>query len=342
MKMESPSIVMSFLFFTILLVLGFGLNGWSLSGIILLLTVGLSFLMVSIDIEAIKKSWSEKRCDFDIIVTSFLYKPDEDPRSTSDFVGDNFNFCMKQSIQEFLKVLLTPLFGALGKQLNVANGLVDVMNVLRGMKAEMMRSFQKLFDPIFDRFQKTGMALSQNMQKMYSAMKRVGGVAIATVYLGMSLQVSIENWMAFIIKVVMIIMGIIAGLFAILFFGLIPFIGILLTTLVVLAEGGVNTGGLGSVFCFAPETKVRLQNGTVKAIDRLTVKDVLEDGGEVEGILRTTSAGEQLYSLKGIIVSGSHMVWSEEKDDWIPVSESSLATPVFLKPSYVAFGFFPI
>lgn len=335
MKMESPSIIMTFLFFTILLVLGFGLNGWSLSAIILLLTVGLSFLMVSIDIESIKKSWSEKRCDLDILVTSFLYKPDEDPRSTSDFVGDNFNFCMKQSIQGFLKVLLTPLYGALGKQLGVTNGLIDVMNVLRSMKGEMMRSFQKLFDPVLDRFQKTGMAMSQNMQHMYSAMKRIGGVAIATVYLGMSLQVSIENWMGFIIKVVMIIMGIIAALFALLFFGLIPVIGILITTIAVLAEGGVNTGGLGSVFCFDPDTKVRLQNGTVKTIDRLTVNDILEDGGNVEGILRTTSTGEQLYSLEGITVSGAHLVWSEEKEDWIPVSESFLAIPVFLKPNYL-------
>jgi hypothetical protein len=334
-KMESPSVIMTVVFFTTLLVVGFGLNGWSLSAVILLMTIGLSFLMVSIDIEAIKKSWSEKRCDLDIIMTSFLYQPDEDPRSTSEFVGDNFQFCMKQTIQEFLKVLMTPLFGALGKQVGVANGLVDVMNVLRNMKGEMMRSFQKLFDPIFDRFQKTGMALSQNMQHMYSAMKRIGGVAIATVYLGMSLQVSIENWMAFVIKVVMIMMGIIASLFAVLFFGLIPFIGILITTLVVLGEGGVNTGGLGSVFCFDPATKVCLQNGTVKTIDRLSVKDILEDGGIVEGVLRTSSAGEQLYSLNGILVSGSHLVWSETREDWIPVSESSLAKPVFVKPDYL-------
>lgn len=328
------SILLLLVFLTILLIVGFGFNGWSLSAILLAMTVGLSFLMTGLDIEMIKKNWSENRCNLDILLTSFLYQPETDERPTGEFVRENFDFCIRQSIQDVLKVLLTPLFGALGKEMEVAQGLTEAMNGLRTIKSGMMSSFQKLFDPIYQRFIHTGIAYSQGFQRMLSAMKRIGGIAIASLYLGMSLQVSIQNFVDFVIRVVLIMMGIIASLFVVLFFGLVPFLFILITTVAVLAEGGVDTGGLGSVFCFDPATKVRLQDGTVKTIDRLSVGDRLENDAEVEGILRTKSLNEQLYSLHGILVSGSHLVWSEE-EGWIPVSELDSAVPVFQRPSFL-------
>jgi hypothetical protein len=329
------SILLLLVFLSILLFVGFGFNGWSLSAILLALTVGLSFLMTGLDIETIKSRWAENRCTLDILLTSFLYKPDTDARPTGEFVRENFDFCIRQSIQDVLKVLLTPLFAALGKEMEVAQGLTEAMNGLRTIKGGMMSSFQKLFDPIYQRFLHTGIAYSQGFQRMLSAMKRIGGIAIASLYLGMSLQVSIQNFVDFVIRVVMIMMGIIASLFIVLFFGLVPFLFILITTLAVLAEGGVDTGGLGSVFCFDPSTKVKLKDGTVKAIDRLSVGDTLENNAEVEGVLRTKALNEQLYSVHGILVSGSHLIWSEEEDEWIPVSEMENATPVFQRPPFL-------
>jgi hypothetical protein len=328
------SILLSLVFFTLLLVLGFGLNGWSLAAIIIGFTIGLSFLMAGIDIESIKENWGNRRCEFDILLTSFLYKPTSDTRTVNDFMNENFEFCTRQTIQDFLKVLLTPLYTVLGKQLDVANGLSETMNMFRTMRANMMESFQKIFDPIFERFLHTGIAFSQNFQRMLSAMKRIGGIAVSTLYLGMSLQVSIENFVKFVIRIVMIIMGILISMFILLFFALFPVLPVILGTVAALAAAGIGVAGAG-VFCFDPHTKVKLQDGTVKCIDRLTLGEKLEDGGEVEGVLRSTTSGEQMYSLYGIIVSGSHLVWSEESQDWIQVKDSTLANPVFQKPAHL-------
>ena len=327
------SIVLSLLIFTTVLILGFGFNGWVLSAILLGLTAGLGFLMSFIDIQAVKENWKDRRCELDILLTAFLYKDASDERTSSDFMSENFQFCVKKTIREFIEALLAPLLLVLGKELQATEVLTQVMNGLRDMKATMMSSFQKIFNPIYQRFLHTGLAFSQNFQRFYSAMKRIGGMAVATLYMGMGLQVSIENFVAFVIKVVLIILGIIAALFILLFFSLVPFLFILITTVAVLAEGGINTGGLGSVFCFDPATSVRLKNGTIKAIDRLSVGDILEDGGSVEGVLRTTAMGEQMYSVNGIYVSGSHLVWDE--DEWIPVKDLASATPVVWKPSFL-------
>lgn len=327
--------MLSMMIFTVVLAVGFGLNAWTLSAIILGMTVGLGFLMTIIDIQGVKESWRDRRCELDIMLTAFLYKSGEDERSTTEFMNENFEFCVKKTIREFVQTLITPLLALLGKEIDAAAVLTEVMNGLRDMKSNMMDSFKKLFNPIYQRFLNTGIAFSQNFQRFLSAMKRVGGMAIATLYLGMSLQVAIENFVAFVIKVVLIIMGIIASMFILLFFGLIPFLFILITTVAVLAEGGVNTGGLGSVFCFDPDTSVRLKDGSKRTIDRLSVGDVLEDGGVVEGVLRTMANQEQMYSVKGIHVSGSHLIWSGDKNDWIPVSELPFAVATSRRPSYL-------
>lgn len=329
------SVLLPLTVFIIVLLIGFGLNGWTLSAIILALTAGLGFMMSMIDIQAVKDSWKDRRCDLDIMLTAFLYKRSDDERSMNEFMSENFDFCMRKSIREFLGTLMTPLLAVLGKEIDSTVVLTEVMNGLREMKSNMMQSFQKIFNPIYQRFIHTGIAFSQNFQRLYSAMKRIGGIAVASLYLGMSLQISIKNFVDFVIKVVMIMMGIIAGLFVILFFGLVPFLFILITTVAVLAEGGVDTGGLGSVFCFDPNTSVRLKNGTTKIIDKLFVGEELEDGSIVEGVLRTATLGEQMYSVNGIIVSGSHLLWNEDSEEWIPVKDSLFATPTLRKPTHL-------
>ena len=328
------SVLLSLAVFTIVLFVGFGLNGWSLSALILGMTVGLGFFMSLVDIEAVKDAWKDRRCELDIMLTAFLYKRSDDSRPMNEFMSENFDFCMRKTIREFLATLLTPLLGLLGKEIDATAVLTEFFNGFRDMKSNMMNSFQKIFDPIYQRFLHTGMAFSQNFQRFYSAMRRIAGIAVSTLYLGMSLQISIRNFVDFVIKVVLIMMGIIAGLFVVLFFGLVPFLFILITTVAVLAEGGINTGGLGSVFCFDPQTLIGMKEGNKKTLDSLAVGEILEDGSVVEGVLRVSTHNEQMYSLNGILVSGSHLVWLEE-DGWIPVKDHPLSTATLRRPSHL-------
>ena len=46
----------------------------------------------------IMTNWSERRCDFDVILSSFMYKPEDDARSASEFSSDNFSFCIQKLI----------------------------------------------------------------------------------------------------------------------------------------------------------------------------------------------------------------------------------------------------
>lgn len=71
--------------------------------------------------------------------------------------------------------------------------------------------------------------------------------------------------------------------------------------------------------CFHPDTKLKLQNGKIKAIKDIDLGDVLENGSIVESVMKIDNKRqpEQLYVIRGegvnkenIYVTGSHLVFN--------------------------------
>jgi hypothetical protein len=60
--------------------------------------------------------------------------------------------------------------------------------------------------------------------------------------------------------------------------------------------------------------------GLIKIKD-LKLDDILSDGGKVEGILEVNGTGTDIYTLKGVHVSGDHLVFYEPLNKWILVKE---------------------
>lgn len=326
MKMVAGSF---FIILLIILILGFGLNGWTLGALVLLFTGILSLIMTGVDIQKTKANWAEERCDVGVLLLGFLYKPFDDPRSSFDFAKENFNFCVSNAFQDILKTLLAPLTVVLGKSLDSADVLNDVMGGLRFLQAKMMMSFKKLLDPFWRRFLVTGLSFSRVFQRLYSSMLRAGGIAIATLYMAMGIQTSIENFVKFVIKVVIILIFIIAALFILLFFFLLPTLPLILTVMGALIAGGLGAalGSVGDTFCFAPHTKIKKEDGSSVKIQSLKAGDTLSDGARVEGVLDVEAFGEDIYSVDGILVSGSHLLWSEETQAWMSVRDFPHKSP---------------
>lgn len=310
------------LFLTVL-ILGFGFNGWTLSAIIMMLTVSLSLLMTSVDIEKTKANWEEERCELGVVLLGFLYKPYDDPKSSSEFAKENFNFCIGRTFEDIFKTFLSPLTVVIGKALDSTSVLNEVMGGLRFLQAKMMLSFRKLLEPFWRRFVLTGIYFSRVFQRLYSAMLRAGGIAVATLYMAMGIQITLENFVKFFIKVVIILIFIIAALFILLFFILAPTLPLILTVMAALIAGGLGAalGSVGDTFCFAPDTKLKMYNGSYLEIHAIQAGDLLADGSIVEGVLEVDATDEAMYSVDGIHVSGAHILWCSEKRSWMSVNE---------------------
>ena len=83
-------------------------------------------------------------------------------------------------------------------------------------------------------------------------------------------------------------------------------------------------------FCFDEYTKIRLADGSIKCIKDIKNGDILEGDAIVEGVLKLSTKGVDMYEYKGVIVSGEHLIYersfNSENGNWLKVKESSYAT----------------
>ena len=315
------SILAPLVFIALLLTLGFRYNAWGLALLIFGLSNVFALLMGISNIDAVKADWNARRCDLDILVTANLYKPADDPRTGGEFASENFNFCMRSIMISVITTALTPIYALLNQQLDVADSVAEALNRLRALQASFLEGFMKIFDPVFQRFKTTGAEFAVTHHKLLMAMGRAFGITQASLYLGMSLVIGIENFIHFVIRVIMIIMYIILGLMILIFFMIVPVFGIIIWTCQTIGNSqfGYLVDDVCGELCFDPTTKVRLKGGKIKTIEECEVGDSFEDGTRIEGILSAKGDAEPLFVLDGIRVTGAHLVWNEEANDWIAV-----------------------
>jgi hypothetical protein len=289
---------------------------------------GLGILFASTDRQDVIANWEKRRCAVPVIIGGAWYKPASDPRSSLEFASENFKFCMEQVVRETFTSVLNPILALFKQQIDFAIVVKQIQNGIQEMLGNFFRTFSKLLDGVFQRFMSVGFEFRRIFGEALQAMERAFGIAITTVYLGISTIVGIDNSVNFVIKVVMIILGILAGLMILLFFILLPVLPIIMTTIAVLVAGGVGAaGGFSGTFCFAPGTKLATQRGSLR-IEKVALGDTLSDGGVVEGILRVNGSQTDLYQLEDTIVSGDHLVYYETLRKWILVKEHPQARPV--------------
>ncbi len=292
------------------------------------LLFGLGIMFASVDRQDVIANWDKKRCDVPVLIGGALYKPSSDTRSSLEFASDNFKFCMDKVVKEVFTTALNPILALFKQQVDFAIVIKDIQNGVQAMLANFFRGFSKILDGVFQRFIGVGFEFRRIFIEALQAMERAFGVAVSTVFLGISVITGIDNGMKFVIKVVMIILGILAGLMILLFFILLPVLPIIMTTIAVLVAGGVGAaGGFSGTFCFAPGTKLATQRGSIR-IEKVALGDTLCDGGVIEGILRVNGSQTDLYQMEDTIVSGDHLVYYENLQKWILVKEHPQAIAI--------------
>lgn len=282
----------------------------------LFLNLTLFFGLMLVLGEATKKDvmghWPQRRCDFDVLMTSFMYKPDDDKRTSSEFASDNFNFCISSKSTNHLQSMFGNLFKVLDTQMEASNVMTNVFKVLRTQLNSIYTPFSSMMNRFFVKFKQIGSLASRVFQHLYMAMKKAGANAIASIYIAISLQTYFMNLIDFIIKVIMIVLYILIGFAFIFFLPILPLLVIVLITVsgIETALPG-STGPMGSIFCFAKDTNIIMKNGELQHISTLKPGDILKDDILVQAVVEVP--GEELYSLDGILVSGYHCLYHDAK-----------------------------
>jgi hypothetical protein len=313
----------------------------------ILLTFGLTFALgltiASLERDGVMNNWDSRRCDFPVMVAAMFFKPESDPRESTRFSQDNFNFCMKSYIDKFMNLLMTPVTVLFDKQVNLAGSAVDMVNTVRKLAATMYAEFSKYLTKFFGEFNRSVYEISRIIQYLRMAMQRANAMTMSMVYTGITVFRGMINTIQFIMKVILIICGIMLAIIIILFFILFPFIPMILAVLgaivaTVLSLTMIVTGSLAveasnsmGGFCFSETSEIIVKENNkekTKSVKDIKIGDELGNNcGKVTAIILMSGKDVELYSINGIIVSGSHLVLGTDRI-WKSVSTDERAKKV--------------
>lgn len=288
------------------------------------LTIILAGILFGTNIIEIKNNWAKMRCSAYVMFTAPFYQPSDDKRSSTDFAIDNFMFCISSLSNEALASAFTPIYESLQGFFSTITIFKSLLNSFRSYFSQLMEQFESMIGDRFRKFITVFDLFRFGMKKMESALSRNSAIILASLLQGISGITFIQNLVQFILKVVIIIIAILAALVIFLFFVMFPVIPVIITTIgIITAAGfGAAVGSYTGAFCLHPSTKIILQDGTYKTIDKIVLGDNLEPSiktylfsNRVYGILETEGAKTDLYEIDGIKMSGSHRVF--DKGRWV-------------------------
>ncbi len=298
----------------------------------MLITFGLLFLLgltiSQLERNGVMRNWDKRRCEFPVMTAGMFFKPNDDPRSSAQFASDNFTFCMKQYVDNFIELAFAPFQTAFSKQTGVASDAMNMISTMRNIANSMYNAFIGFMQPYMRRFTSSVYEMGRIVQYLRLAIRRANAVMLSMLYQSLTVFRGMINFIQLVMKVILIICGIMLAIIIILIFVLFPFIPLILSVLgaiiaTILAMVMVMAGSVDQAvnmkqgFCFAKSTKilVRQSDGKEKFIPISSVKigDVLGcNCGEVTAVIQMEGKDVTLYNLNGILVSGSHVVQTED------------------------------
>lgn len=292
------------------------------------LLLGIGYLFATTDRQDVMAHWDEKRCNLPVMLFANFYKPAENPKPDAQFAAENFQFCVGKIVEQSMKVVAAPILEVMNQQLDIFAVLGKVLGGVREMFGNFFQTFSNLLGGMFQRFMNISFQMRKIFIEFFQMMSRAAAIGVSAVFAGISAIVGIQNVYDFVIKVVLIILGIMAAIIIILIFILFPVMPVIITTISVMVAAGVGAAGkYAGVFCFTPDTLIKLKDGREIPIQKLNIDMVLENGDVVEGILKTNGSTTDIYHLGDIRVSGDHLVFYEPLNEWILVKDHPHAHP---------------
>lgn len=289
--------------------------------LLIALTIGFGIILGQSSRVDTMAHWGERRCDLDVILAAFYYKPDSDTRSATEFSTDNFKFCVGSMATDYLNTLFGSLFEVLRIQMGASDILGQAMVSMKGLLNKIFAPFSSMINKFMNKFKQIGTLASRVFQQLYMSMKKAAAAATATIFIAISMQTAFLNGIDLVIKIIMIVLYILLALAFIFFLPIIP-----VMVFVTMAVGGIEaampgrTGGMGDVFCFAADTQIVMNNFTMKPIQSIQLGDILYGKQVVEAIIELPFL-QPFYEINGILVSGDHLVWYSKENKLIPVKD---------------------
>lgn len=283
------------------------------AGITVALFFGLVFSLALVNREEISKNWNKYRYDPLYMFAAPLFKPNDDPRSRTQFGVDNFKDGVNQNINSVFLKFLQPVFGIFKIFMDAMNQTLGGLFNIRMLVGKYWNAFNRMIDVFMRRFNSTFHQLRMTFTRLNHAFQRITGLATSAVYTGLSTIATMTSFLDLMMKIIIIILVVLVVMVILLFFVLWPFIPVILSVVAIIsatAMGGA-VGGMASTFCFSKSTRIQTKDKDRGAvlISEIRNGDVLANGAVVQGTMTFNTPSDDLYNVHGVVVSGSHIMY---------------------------------
>ena len=261
-------------------------------------------------------NWTECRCyPYVIPIAGFSKKVEGNTFGTR--TSNNFNYCMNNIFGTFIKQLTQPLMALIKGIMGGMNNIVSIIDKFRNMASILRNMFITLVENTVERMQNSYGAVIYLQEKMKNLIKKQTAIfevlkhflgALPLLFYSYSYG-PIPRFAAWLSAYLGLLVALIIACIVCVFGG--PFMKLAACPICVL--------------CFDEDTPIDLENDKKELIKNLKVNDKIKGGTIISNIKITTNYWD-LFNYKGILVSGGHLVFDNQK--WKRVSDCKESKPI--------------
>lgn len=205
-------------------------------------------------------------------------------------LSETMRFCTSEAVREHAPGVIDPIYQGINKVTGVVEGVYDRVEDVAGGITDLLSGFEKFVVGFFNSFRLIGTRVRMTFIRMKGIFDRVYGVFLAFSFAAISAITFGQNMVC---NPLVTFMGEITG---------------------------VDT------CCFAPDTPIRMADGTTKAIQHARIGDLLFGKIEVSGLFEFDGTDVPMVNLqKDVCVSANHCVLLDGR--WIQAGNHPSAKP---------------
>ena len=323
----------------------YGLDVWLTIFLVFMFFVATTYFTIKNKLEPIKADWINQKCNPSYIpFAALINKPVG--MSATQYTAENFAGCVQQTLIYVAQAFMAPIYYIMGNLNLLFKTLIEAIASVRAFFSRIRNSMKDITENLFSRLINLTIPLMALQVKVRTIFGQVIGALTASFMVMLGAFTTMKSLFANIVNILIMILILMAVAIIILYiitaipvFGFISlpilyasilafFIIALVTILIlVLFKEVLNMSSPGvpscPTGCFAPETPIDMALETpinmVKPISTVEVGDKLKDGAVVTGIIKYTSATQDMYELDGIYVTGQHRVFY--KNEWLKAKD---------------------
>lgn len=204
---------------------------------------------------------------------------------------ETMNFCIGESVKQHAPGVITPIYEGVNKAIGVVDGVYTSAKSIESGVVGLLSGFERFVMDFVNSFRLVGTRVRMSLVRIKDIFARVYGTFIAFSYAAISAITFGEN--------------------------------LVCNPLVTFVAGiaGVD------ICCFAPDTRVFLENGETAAICDVKIGTRLYGGSVVTSHYLFDGKTTQMFRIHGIHVSGNHYVREPEMGDMVHAKEHPDAMP---------------